>query len=515
MRVPLTTPQGYGGPPEPSAKEEAGHDVLPAGLAGGPANHLRQAYGGPPKPSAKAEAGHVLPAFPWQLVALVIYGTGVLLLMARLLFDWLSARRLARDTPELNDPEWQTLLRGCARELGVKGHVRLLRSREHVTPMAIGIRHRAIVVPVVADTWSDDMRRAVLFHELAHVMRRDCLTQTAAAVACALYWIHPGSWWLARHLRTERELACDDLVVSAGTEARDYAGHLLELAYTLRGHLAPALAVGMAAPGQIEVRMLALLDSARNRRAPTRVGRTAALALLAVLLLPIAAATAEGIQAGGDATPAAQTDARSELRSEWLRRFLTVDYWRQAANMGLSRLADQASYLSEMRQLGYSVTDVDVLFKLRQRGVTPGFVRELTAEGLSGLSAEDLLEAANHGIDSEYVRDLKGLGFWPLEMNTLTRMRSHGIDGEFIRDTRTFGYRWSIDELVRARSHGIDPDFLLALSSLGYERLTLDELTLLRSHGVTPIRIRSANLRAGGRLSVNELTVLASHGWKP
>ncbi len=381
--------------------------------------------------------------------------------------------------------------------------------------MAIGIRHRAIVVPVVADTWSDDMRRAVLFHELAHVMRRDCLTQTAAAVACALYWIHPGSWWLARHLRTERELACDDLVVSAGTEARDYAGHLLELAYTLRGHLAPALAVGMAAPGQIEVRMLALLDSARNRRAPTRVGRTAALALLAVLLLPIAAATAEGIQAGGDATPAAQTDARSELRSEWLRRFLTVDYWRQAANMGLSRLADQASYLSEMRQLGYSVTDVDVLFKLRQRGVTPGFVRELTAEGLSGLSAEDLLEAANHGIDSEYVRDLKGLGFWPLEMNTLTRMRSHGIDGEFIRDTRTFGYRWSIDELVQARSHGIDPDFLLALSSLGYERLTLDELTLLRSHGVTPIRIRSANLRAGGRLSVNELTVLASHGWKP
>ncbi len=97
-------PQGYGGPPEPSAKEEAGHDVLPARLAGGPANHLRQAYGGPPKPSAKEEAGHVLPAFPWQLVALVIYGTGVLLLMARLLFDWLSARRLARDTPELNDP---------------------------------------------------------------------------------------------------------------------------------------------------------------------------------------------------------------------------------------------------------------------------------------------------------------------------------------------------------------------------------------------------------------------------
>ena len=83
---------------------KAGHYVLSASLA------------------SPAKAGHyVLPAFPWQLVALVIYGSGVLLLMARLLFDRLRARRLARDTPELNDPEWHTLFRACAGELGVQG----------------------------------------------------------------------------------------------------------------------------------------------------------------------------------------------------------------------------------------------------------------------------------------------------------------------------------------------------------------------------------------------------------
>jgi BlaR1 peptidase M56 len=438
---------------------------------------------------------------------------GVLLLIARLLADRLKVRRLARETPELNDHEWLAMLRDCAGELNVRRPVRLLRSRDQVTPLAIGIRHRAIVLPASAGEWSDDMRRAVLRHELAHIARHDCLTQTAAATACAMYWIHPGAWWLARRLRAERELACDDLVLSTGTNAHDYADHLLELAYTLRGYVTPALAAGMAAPGQIEVRLLALLDRARNRSAPTRRVRFVALAIFVAVLLPLATATVAGVQPAEPQVSAAQGPSR-DMRAEWFRRFLSLDYWRQAAEQGLSRLADQASYLREMRELGYSVTDVDVLFKLRQRGVTPDFVRGLAAEGLSGLSADDLLGAANHGIDPEYVREIKGLGFWPLDMAALMRMRSHGIDGDFIHDMRTFGYRWSIDELVQATSHGIDPDFVLVLSSLGYEQLTLDELTLLRSHGVTPMRIRSANQRAGTRLTVNQLTTLASHGWK-
>ncbi|HEX7795349.1 MAG TPA: hypothetical protein VF456_13400, partial [Vicinamibacterales bacterium] len=284
---------------------------------------------------------------------------------------------------------------------------------------------------------------------------------------------------------------------------------------TLRSPLTPALAVGMAAPGQIEARMLALLDAARNRTTPTRLATHTAIAVAAVLLLPIAAATVARAQTADNAGATAQADSNQATRSEWARRFLSVDFWRDAAAEGLSRLADQANYLAEMRQLGYSVTDPDVLFKLRQRGVTPDFVRSLSAEGLSNLSSDDLLKAVNHGITPEYVHDVKGLGYPALDLQTLIRMTSHGIDGDFIRDMRTFGYRWSIDELVEACSHGVDADFVLALSSLGYEHLTLEDLTLLRSHGVTPMRIRTANQRAERRLGVNELTTLASHGWKP
>ena len=134
----------------------------------------------------------------------------------------------------------------CARSMEVQRRVHLLRSREHSMPMAFGTFRPAILIPAIADTWSYDRRRAVVMHELAHVARYDCLTQTLAFVACAIYWFHPGAWWAARRLRIEREIACDDRVIAAGAQAREYAGHLLEIAYAFSSQRAPALAVGMA-----------------------------------------------------------------------------------------------------------------------------------------------------------------------------------------------------------------------------------------------------------------------------
>ena len=80
-------------------------------------------------------------------------------------------------------------------------------------------------------------------------------------------------------------------MLTAGPEARDYAGHLLDIAYSLDGRRAPALAVTMARPSQVEGRLLAALDAARNRRAPSVRVRIAWAALAAALLVPLASAT--------------------------------------------------------------------------------------------------------------------------------------------------------------------------------------------------------------------------------
>jgi beta-lactamase regulating signal transducer with metallopeptidase domain len=208
----------------------------------------------------------------------MLYVAGAVLLLTRLAVEQLTIRRLARRAIDVDDPEWRALFAECARSLGLERPIRLLRSRDRTMPMTFGTRRPVILLPSIADTWSADRRRAVLLHELAHVARFDCLTQLLAALACAVYWMHPGVWWVARRLRVERELACDDRVLVAGTQARDYAGHLLEIAYSLGGSRAPALVVSMARPRQLEGRMLAVLDETRNRSttaasAPPRGGR--------------------------------------------------------------------------------------------------------------------------------------------------------------------------------------------------------------------------------------------------
>jgi beta-lactamase regulating signal transducer with metallopeptidase domain len=241
----------------------------------------------------------------WVTALLMLYAAGALLLLLRLAVERFAVTRIARQATPMHDPEWRALLADCAERMQVDRPVRLLRSRDRTMPMTFGTRRPVILMPAIADAWPEDRQRAVLLHELAHVARRDCLTQMLAAIACAVYWMHPGVWWTARRLRIERELACDDRVLTVGTHARDYAGHLLEIAYSLGGGRAPALAVSMARPRQLEGRMLAVLDDTRNRTTPRLRGRLAGIGMTAALLLPLAGV--EATVASVSATSAAGT----------------------------------------------------------------------------------------------------------------------------------------------------------------------------------------------------------------
>jgi beta-lactamase regulating signal transducer with metallopeptidase domain len=525
---------------EPILDTETGHTTSAGAPAGrtAAAHHTNLAAARTGS-SHSGQAFSDRPGIPWPVVLLALYLGGVCLFLVRLAVDHLTIRRLLRRTTEMTEPEWQALLVDCAHEIGVRNSVRLFRHPDGMPPMTIGIRRAAIVLPALADGWSDEVRRVVLLHELAHVARRDCLTQAGAALACALYWIHPGSWWLARRLRVDRELACDDVVLSTGISAPEYGRHLLDVAYRLGGEAPPALAAGMSRASGLETRLFALLDGSRKRAALTSRGRAAVVALCALLMVAIAAPTTPAAQPDDQVLTKAAADADRYI----VRRFLNVDHWRHVAIGQLTRMADQLQYLNDMRQLGYSVADVPSLFTLRRHGVTPDYVRRLAAEGLSGLSTAELLAAVRqgvtagyvrdmkslvdqtadveslvrlrrHGIDGDFIRELDAVGFQHMPVEALLQTRRHGISGEYIRGFQALGYDWTIDDLVRARSHGVDAEYVEAVAAQGHPRVPLDDLVRLRSHGITSARIKAANERAGTVVPVDLLVHLASHGWK-
>src|SRR4029078_1878007 len=191
--------------------------------------------------------------------------------------------------------------------------VRFLRGGAGTMPLAFGIFRPSVVMPMDADTWPAHRLRVVLLHELAHVKRRDCLTHLVAQLACAAYWFNPLAWMAARRLRVERERACDDLVLAAGTRGSDYADQLLDIARVMQAGRFPAVLAGaslaMAKRSQLEGRLMAILDPTIPRRALGRVRAGLVFATFAILVVPVAAvqpwtqeaAAQPSQQAAGDA----------------------------------------------------------------------------------------------------------------------------------------------------------------------------------------------------------------------
>jgi beta-lactamase regulating signal transducer with metallopeptidase domain len=234
-------------------------------------------------------------ASSWWSIALAAWVVGAAALLAWLAVGALSVRRILRDARALTDESWMAPLCEVADRIDLAETPRLLASSRVEMPFACGVLRPTVVLPASSDAWPDGLRRIVLFHELAHVRRRDLLGHTLGRIACAVYWFHPLVWMAAKRLRAESEKACDDLVLSCGARASDYAEQLLQMVLGVRRHGAPALALPMARRKEFEGRVLAILDPAVSRRAPGRaqaLGLIAALALLSVSVAAIAPATA-------------------------------------------------------------------------------------------------------------------------------------------------------------------------------------------------------------------------------
>jgi beta-lactamase regulating signal transducer with metallopeptidase domain/HEAT repeat protein len=228
---------------------------------------------------------------------LLAWGAASLVLLGWLGVGALSVRRIVASGRSLDDDRaWSSPLCEIADRLDLDAVPRLLASDRIEMPFACGVVHPTVVLPASAEGWNDSRRRAVLFHELAHVKRHDLVGHTLGRLACALYWFHPLVWTAARRLRAESERACDDLVLSCGARASDYADHLLDIVISVRRYGAPATAMPMARRRELEGRVLAILDPAVQRIGPGRLQSLGLVGTLGVLALCLAAMTPKRLE---------------------------------------------------------------------------------------------------------------------------------------------------------------------------------------------------------------------------
>ena len=446
----------------------------------------------------------------WAAVAVLFAGW--------LAFGALSVARIIRRSRELDSQDWMNPLWEVADRLELDRAPRLVRSDDAKMPFACGLLRPTIVLPAESDNWTLDRRRAVLLHELAHVRRRDLVGHTVGRFACALYWFHPLVWTAAKRLRSESERACDDLALTCGARASDYAEHLLDIVTGVRHHATPAVALAMARRKEFEGRMLAILDPELRRGAPTRrqtaglVGALAALSLVVGAAVPVARAADGSVRPSrlAQATPpGVAADTPSFLDTEMAQSVRTIERKNEETATRMVQSIDSVRHRDELgRAIGSAVSSsvgssigksvgksVGEIVSSTVQAVVPSVVNSVVPAAINAAvpSIESLTAAINapnkQGKNDERPALLANV-LKTDSSASLRRVAAWGLaqfaDAEVAIDALTYALRRDTDASVRETA-------AWALADAHATRAIIDALTTaLRRDASTKVRATSA-----------------------
>jgi len=222
--------------------------------------------------SPQSAGGDVIVGSAIIRIMFLVYAAGVLAVIVPTIIGLARGRSRLRRAMRVHGGRWERVLDDARTTLGIVRPVRVFVDVTATVPMTWGFIRPVVVLPRAATMWDNAQLRIVLLHELGHVRARDWVFNLLARLACALYWFHPGAWWVARGLREDCELACDDRVISAGIRRSDYAELLMSAAIALRGDSATSLpALALSERRGLRARLTAVLDTRHDVR-PLRRG---------------------------------------------------------------------------------------------------------------------------------------------------------------------------------------------------------------------------------------------------
>jgi beta-lactamase regulating signal transducer with metallopeptidase domain len=204
----------------------------------------------------------------WALYLFAAWAMVVGLMLLRLAVGLWRVHRLRDRCTDVNLVSLDPAIAGMLREFAAGHRVKLCVSREVAAPAAIGFLRPAIVFPAwLLPQLSAGEIKVILPHELAHLRRWDPWTNLAQKIATALFFFHPGVWWIDSRLTLEREMACDDVVLAESASPKAYASFLISFAEKLQNvqnlELAQSLVTRMH---QMSLRVAQILGTGRSSR---------------------------------------------------------------------------------------------------------------------------------------------------------------------------------------------------------------------------------------------------------
>ncbi len=220
------------------------------------------------------------------LVLALVYFLFIGVRAIRLVRFWRRKEALRRSASSDQIPfEVEAVARRC-RELLQLGDVRVAVSNAARVPYTIGaLRPLIVLPPAFCRAAGEAQLLSVVGHEMAHVKRRDFLTNLLCELIALLISFHPLTWLIKRELDRARELACDELVTTRILTPKIYARSLLWAADVTRQYSSQAFMLSIFDGKILEERIKKLMRN--NQRIGPRMARV--MIFTAVALMTISA----------------------------------------------------------------------------------------------------------------------------------------------------------------------------------------------------------------------------------
>jgi beta-lactamase regulating signal transducer with metallopeptidase domain len=185
--------------------------------------------------AAAVSTAQITPAgtttLPWLELALICWSLGAIAVGVVHLRDRSRLSRLLRSSSPCTSPRVLVLLKACQEHVRLERRIPIRTTDVVPSPALVGWRQPCVLLPSAVDAMSDNDIRHALLHELTHIKRHDMFIDRCMVLATAIHWFNPLVWVMARRLRADQELACDESVVSrlSTHERTDYAKTIISL----------------------------------------------------------------------------------------------------------------------------------------------------------------------------------------------------------------------------------------------------------------------------------------------
>ncbi|MFB9842447.1 M56 family metallopeptidase [Mucilaginibacter ginsenosidivorans] len=165
-------------------------------------------------------------------------------------------------------------------QLGISRAVRLMQSELVKVPVAVGWLKPVILLPVgIVLQLSAEQLESILWHELAHIRRRDYLVNILQGLVETVFFFNPALLWLSSLIRAEREACCDDMVLSRMNRKANYLEALLAFGYEDTSRTSLVMSIGSGS--QLRDRLKRMVSQENKRLS---IAEKAVLAASLILL---------------------------------------------------------------------------------------------------------------------------------------------------------------------------------------------------------------------------------------